>query len=208
MLKGKFITFEGCEGVGKSYQIRALKEYLLSINAEFVVTREPGGSKIAEKIREIILSAENFDMSSVCEAMLYSAARAQHLKDIVEPAINSGKLVICDRFTDSTFAYQGYARGLGEDFIKKLNALAIGSFIPDLTIFLDYPPDLAFLRKGGVDKKDRLENLDISFHKKVYEGYKKIAGQEKERFLSIDASGTKQQTHQKVIELLIDKKII
>jgi len=208
MNKGKFITFEGCEGVGKSYQIRALKEYLCGINAIFIITREPGGSAIAEKIRDIILSAENFGMDSVCEAMLYSAARVQHIKDIIKPALDAGKLVICDRYIDSTFAYQGYARGLGVEFVNTLNTLAAREYIPDLTIFLDLPPKQAFARKGGADRKDRLENQDIEFHNKVYEGYKLIAKKEINRFFSIDASGTRQQTQEKIISLLKGKKII
>lgn len=208
MTKGIFITFEGCEGVGKSYQIRALKDYLISINADFVITREPGGSKIAEKIRDIILSSEHTEMDSVCEAMLYSSARVQHINDIIKPALCRGKLVICDRFIDSTFAYQGYARGLGEKFINTLNKLTVGDFMPFLTLFLDYPPDLAFMRKGGADKTDRLENLDINFHKKVYEGYKLIEKRDSNRFIGIDASGTKQETHQKILELLRQKEII
>lgn len=208
MNKGKFITFEGCEGVGKSWQIRALKEYLTEKKVDFIITREPGGSFIAEKIRNIILSAENKDMDSVCEAMLYSAARVQHINDIIAPALKSGKLVICDRYIDSTLAYQGYARGLGEEFINNLNKLAAGKYIPDFTLFLDLSPEKSFLRKGGADKTDRLENLDIEFHKKVYQGYKIIALKEKNRFISIDASGNKQQTNQKIIDALKQNNII
>jgi dTMP kinase len=208
MGKGKLITFEGCEGVGKSWQIRALKEYLIGINANFIITREPGGSLIAEKIREIILTAEHKEMDSVCEALLYGAARAQHIKDVISPALKEGKTVICDRYIDSTYAYQGFARGLGAEFVASLNALAVGNFIPDLTIFLDLPPEQAFERKGGADKTDRLENLDMDFHKKVYEGYKLLAQKEKGRFISIDASGSKADTHSKIIALLKERHII
>lgn len=206
--KGKLITFEGCEGVGKSWQINALKEYLTGINADFIITREPGGSEIAEKIRQIILCAENKEMDSICEAMLYGAARAQHIKDIIKPSLESGKLVICDRYTDSTLAYQGYARGLGVKFIKTLNTLAAGQYMPDLTLFLDLPPKQAFLRKGGADKNDRLENLDIAFHNRVYEGYKLIEEECGDRFVSIDASGSKSQTHGNILKVLKDRGII
>jgi dTMP kinase len=147
-------------------------------------------------------------MDSVCEALLYGAARAQHIKDIISPALKAGKIVICDRYTDSSFAYQGYARGLGTDFIDKLNSLAAGQYIPDLTIFLDLPPEKAFLRKGGADKNDRLENLDIEFHNKVYEGYKLLAQKEKARFISVDASGSKSDTHAKIINLLKEKILV
>jgi dTMP kinase len=204
----RFVTFEGCEGVGKSYQIRALREYLEGAGEDFIVTREPGGSYIAEKIREIILDADNSDMDSVCELMLYCAARAQHLKDIVKPALSRGKLVICDRFIDSTLAYQGYARGLSEETVNVLNRYSVGECMPTLTVFLDLPPELAFERKGGADAADRLEKLDIGFHNRVYEGYKKIARAEPQRFVTVDASGSKAETHQKIVNLLKERKII
>ena len=192
----RFVTFEGCEGVGKSHQIRRLREYLDSIKEDYIITREPGGSEIAEKIRAIILDSKNSGMDSMCELMLYLAAMAQHVNDIIKPALSQGKLVICDRYTDSTLAYQGYARGLDIDMINTLNNYAVSGFIPTLTIFLDYPPELAFLRKGGADKSDRLENLDINFHKRVYEGYKKIAQNFSQGFICIDASAAGLHTRQ------------
>ncbi len=197
-----FITFEGCEGVGKSTQIRLLAEELGRRKVPCVVTREPGGSRIAESIRRIILDAGNSEMDDLCELFLYLAARAQHLKDIVRPALAEGKVVICDRYIDSTFAYQGYGKGLDANMVEALNRAAIGDLIPDLTIFLDLPPERAFMRKGGPDREDRLELMAQSFHEKVYAGYLEISRRAPERFVRVDARGSKQETHAKVLELM------
>lgn len=207
MKKGKLITLEGCEGAGKSTQIRLLERYLTERNVSFIITREPGGSQICEKIRDIILSPENLGMSDVCEAFLYASARAQHIKEVIEPALNENKLVICDRYIDSTFAYQGVARGLGASFIKKLNELSVGKFTPDLTLFLDINPVKAFERKGGADSSDRLELMDIDFHNKVYEGYKMIAKEDKNRFVCVNSSGSKFETHENILKILRQKKV-
>ena len=171
MVRGKFVTFEGCEGSGKSTQLRLLSEYLDKTGAPYILTREPGGSPIAEQIRKIILDGKNTDMCDECEAQLYAAARIQHLKDRVIPALESGKLVICDRYVDSSLAYQGAARGLGTDYIESINSLAINKYPPDLTVFLDIPPDKAFLRKHGADENDRMEKQGLNFHMRVYGGY-------------------------------------
>lgn len=208
MKRVQFITFEGCEGVGKSTQIRMLSEELSAKGIPFVVTREPGGSRIAESIRKIILDAGNSEMSDLCELFLYLAARAQHLKDIVRPALDQGKLVICDRYIDSTFAYQGFGKGLDADMVEAVNAAAIGGLVPDLTIFLDLPPESAFSRKGGPDRGDRLELLEQSFHERVYEGYQEIARRGPERFVRIDAGGSKQETHAKIVSLMREKNIL
>jgi dTMP kinase len=203
-----FITIEGAEGVGKSTQLRLLSEYLTARGIDTVVTREPGGGKISEKIRGIILDKQNDGMSDKCELLLYLAARAQHIKDVIEPSLRSKRLVICDRYIDSTYAYQGAARGLGAEFIDSLNRLTVGEFYPCLTIFLDAPPSVCFARKGGADKNDRLELLNIAFHNKVYEGYKQLLKKEPDRFVAVDATGTKADTHKKIIELLIEKGIV
>ena len=145
-MKGKFITFEGCEGSGKSTQIRLLSEKLKERGVDFIVTREPGGSDIAEQIRKIILNPQNTAMCDECEALLYAAARIQHLKEIVVPALNCGKLVICDRYVHSSLAYQGYARGLGEEYVAGVNSLALGEYAPDITLFLNISPKAAFER--------------------------------------------------------------
>ena len=136
-MKGKFITFEGCEGVGKSTQVKLLVKYLEVTHQDCLFIREPGGTQISEKIRSIILDKNNDKMSDECETLLYCAARAQLVNEVIRPALDAGRLVICDRFMDSTFAYQGVARGLGADYVENLNKAAIKDVIPDLTIFLD-----------------------------------------------------------------------
>lgn len=207
MTRGKFITFEGCEGSGKSTQLKLLAEYLEREKADFILTREPGGSPIAEKIREIILDGKNQEMTDGCEALLYAAARMQHLHDIIEPALTAGKLVICDRYVDSSLAYQGEARGLGGEYVAAINELAIKNYAPDLTVFLDISPDDAFARKHGADKNDRMEMQGLDFHRKVYAGYKKLL-KKYPRICAVDCGGSKEETHKKILSLLKTKGII
>ena len=203
-----FITIEGCEGVGKTYQTRMLKQYCEENGFNVVFTREPGGSDIAEQIRRILLDANNNAMDDMCEAFLYAASRIQHLKDIVKPALDAGKVVFCDRFVHSSYVYQGIARGLGLDKIVKLNEIAVGEYMPEFTIFLDLSPAQAFARKGGADKTDRMEAVDYAFHVSVYEGYKRLIAEHPEQFEVIDASGTKDQTQAKLREVLIRRGIL
>ena len=132
MTRGKFITFEGCDGCGKSTQLRLLSEYLEKQGVAHIFTREPGGGKISESIRQILLDGKNAEMTDECEALLYAAARVQHLADRVEPALKEGKLVVCDRYVDSSFAYQAYARGLGVEFIEKINAFSHVNYFPKI----------------------------------------------------------------------------
>lgn len=208
-LKGKFITFEGCEGVGKSRQIAFLKKYLEDNGIDYILAREPGGTPISESIREVILSKDNLAMSYECEALLYAAARAQLVREVILPQLERGKLVICDRYIDSSFAYQAYARGLGYDFVAKINEYAIKNAMPDATLFLDLDPDSAFKRKGGVDKNDRVELSGMQFHLKVYEGYVEIMKKDNgKRIIDVDCGGRKEETHQKIISALKDRGII
>ena len=207
-MKGKFITFEGCEGVGKSRQIKFLEEYLSANGIEYYLTREPGGTPVSEQIRGVILDGKNVSMTDECEALLYAAARVQLLKETIGPLLDKGTLVFCDRYIDSSLAYQGYARGLGVDFVEKINDYAIKNFMPDYTIFLNLPPEEAFKRKGGVDKTDRVELSGKEFHDKVYKGYLDLAKRYPERFIVIDASGEKHQTHQKIINALKEKGVL
>ena len=207
-MKGKFITLEGCEGVGKSRQIKMLCEYLDKNGIKYFLTREPGGTDISEQIRNIILDGKNVKMTNECEAMLYASARVQLLLEEIGPRLDRGELVLCDRYIDSSFAYQGYARGLGANFIAMINDFAIKNFMPDCTLFLDLTPEQAFKRKGGVDKGDRVELSGMEFHEKVYAGYKTLASENSKRFAVIDASGEKEQTHAKIISALKDKGII
>ena len=207
-MKGKFITFEGCEGSGKSTQVAMFREYLEKNGIDYVFTREPGGTEIAEKIRGIILDVKNAEMTDECEALLYSAARAQHIKEKIIPALNEGKLVLCDRYIDSSYAYQAYARGLGIDFIKKINSYAVDNCMPDYTVFLNISSTDAFLRKGGQDKDDRLEQVGLEFHKKVFNGYKKVIEAQPDRFLIIDCMGTKYNTHNNIVKALKEKGVL
>ena len=207
-MKGKFITFEGCEGVGKSRQIHFLEEYLKENGIEYFLTREPGGTGVSEQIRGVILDGKNVEMADECEALLYAAARVQLLKEEIAPRLSRGELVLCDRYIDSSLAYQGYARGLGVEFVEKINDYAVKNFMPDYTIFLSLAPEQAFLRKGGADKGDRVELSGIDFHNRVYQGYLELAKKYPERFLVIDASGTKEQTRAKVLNALKEKGVL
>lgn len=207
-MKGKFITFEGCEGAGKSKQIKLVKDYLEKNNIKYVLTREPGGATISEKIRELLLSAENKEMTPVAEALLFSAARAQHVNDVIKPNLEKGVLVLCDRFIDSSLAYQGVAGGLGFDYVKSINERAIDGCYPDATIFLNISPEDAFKRKGGADKGDRIEQTGIEFHNRVYEGYLKASKVYSDRFINIDCSGQVFETHAKIISALKERKIL
>ncbi len=203
-----FITFEGCEGVGKSRQIHLLEEYLKEQKIEYYLTREPGGTGVSEQIRNVILDGKNISMTDECEALLYAAARVQLLKEEIKPRLEKNQLVLCDRYIDSSLAYQGFARGLGFDFVQKINDYAIKNFLPNYTIFLNLSPEEAFKRKGGVDKKDRVELSGKEFHQKVYAGYVELSKKYKDRYIVIDASGTVQETHQKIINALKIKGII
>ena len=148
-MKGTFITFEGCEGVGKSRQIKMLEQYLSDNNVKYYLTREPGGTSISEQIRSVILDGKNTTMADECEALLYAAARVQLLKEEIAPRLERGEFVLCDRYVDSSLAYQAYARGLGYDFISQINSFALKNYLPDLTIFIDLTPEAAFARKKG-----------------------------------------------------------
>jgi dTMP kinase len=207
-MKGTFITFEGCEGVGKSRQIKMLEEYLVKHNVEYFLTREPGGTTVSEQIRNVILDGKNVAMTDECEALLYAAARVQLLKESVKPKLDAGVLVLCDRYIDSSFAYQSYGRGLDKEFVAKINDYAIKNFMPNYTVFLNLPPEQAFLRKGGADKTDRLELSGMDFHKKVYAGYVELAKENPDRFIVIDASGERDETHAKIITALKEKGVI
>ena len=208
MARGKFITFEGCEGVGKSTQVNMLKDYLKKTNQKAMFLREPGGNLLSEKIRKIILDPSNSEMTPLCEAMLYSSARAQLMGQVIIPALENEQLVVCDRFIDSTMAYQGFARDLGVKTITALNETVCGNYMPDITIFLDLPPDEAFKRKGGRDEGDRMELQSLEFHKRVYEGYKKAIDMYPDRIISISPRGNKFETHTALIRNLQARGII
>lgn len=207
-MKGKFVTFEGCEGVGKSRQIKLLEEYLSENGVKYFLTREPGGTDVSEQIRKILLDGKNAEMTDRCEALLYAASRAQVVSETILPRLNAGELVFCDRFVDSSFAYQGKARNLGYKFIEEINSFVLNNCMPDVTIFLDLSPERAFLRKGGADMTDRLETSGADFHRAVYKGYLELAEKYKDRIVRIDASGSKAETHAKIIAALKEKGVI
>lgn len=207
-MKGKFITFEGCDGCGKSTQLKLFSEYLTEQGVAHIFTREPGGGKISEAIREILLNGKNAEMTDECEALLYAAARAQHLADRVAPALNEGKLVICDRYVDSSFAYQAYGRNLGTEFIGKINAFALENFLPDATVFIDLTPEEAFLRKHGADENDRLEQAGMAFHNRVYQGFDEMAKANPDRFIRVDGRQTPEAIFAEILRKLKEKNCL
>ncbi|WJM08440.1 dTMP kinase [Paenibacillus sp. PK1-4R] len=188
--RGKFITLEGGEGSGKTTMIGRIGSYFEERGIPYVVTREPGGIEIAEKIRSIILDPLHTAMDARTEALLYAAARSQHLAEKVEPALRAGKAVICDRFVDSSLVYQGYARGLGIENVWAINRFAIGDLMPDVTLYLDIEPEVGLARIDAHDGREvnRLDLENMEFHRKVREGYFLLKEQFTERIRVIDAS--------------------
>ena len=205
--RGKFITFEGSEGAGKTTQINLLKEFLSARNIEVITTREPGGTPLAEKLREIIKHFQGSEIvSDKTELLLMEAARIQHVQNVIEVALNDGKWVICDRFYDSTTAYQGYGRKMDLDFIRQLNAFAVGETVPDLTIYFDLPLEQGFerTRKRYADKEifDRFESQKIDFYRRIEQGFKDIVRNNNERVKLIDASLSIEEVHQQICRLV------
>ncbi|MEW6674546.1 MAG: dTMP kinase [Nitrospirota bacterium] len=202
--EGFFISFEGIEGTGKSTQAKLLYEYLRGKGFDVVLTGEPGGTTIGLKIREMLLSIENKKISPVTELLLYNASRAQHIKEVILPAINRGHIVVTDRFSDSTVAYQGYGRGIDLNLIDSLDRIATKGLRPGITILLDLDVEVGLKRNRGINKTDRLELEDIEFHKKVRKGYLEIATKEPGRIKLIDASTGIEEIHRKVVEIVED----
>ncbi len=188
--KGYFISSEGPEGAGKTTVMQLLGERLVKEGYDVVMTREPGGIKISEKIRSIILDNEHTMMDSRTEALLYAAARRQHLVEKIQPSLEAGKIVICDRFIDSSLAYQGYARGIGVEEILSINQFAIGQTMPDKTLLFDIEPSLGLKRINAhsTREKNRLDVESLHFHQKVREGYLSLVEQYPKRIQVIDAS--------------------
>lgn len=193
---GYFITFEGVEGSGKSTQIRCLANRLISRNLSTTLTREPGGCPIADKIRAILLDADNSAMSAMAELMLYAAARAQHVNEVIAPALSDGSIVLCDRFCDATVAYQSYGRGLDRSIIDTLNSHACSGISPDLTVLIDCDPRVGLERArrriemSSGPREERFELEAIAFHQRVRAGYNLLAIEEPQRFVIIDGAGT------------------
>jgi len=203
-MKGKFITFEGSEGCGKSTQSKLLYEYLKSKGYKLVYIREPGGTRISEKIRDILLAPENH-ISPIAETLLYMAARAQIVDEIIKPALKKGKIVICDRFLDSTLAYQGYGLGIDIKVIKTIGNFVTGGIKPNLTIFLDLPVQEGL--KYRKFSKDRIEKRSYLYHLKVRKGYLKLAVSEPARIKIVKVVEEKHETQRKIREL-VEKYVI
>jgi len=205
-LKGYFISVEGLDGCGKTTQLNNIADYFEQQGREVILTREPGGTTLGEKIREILLDVDNTGMNSVAELMLYAAARAQIVANFIVPAVKKGKIVICDRFVDSSIAYQGYGRKLGADIVKGINSYAIQGCMPDITFFFDISPKEIAMRKTMKEKLDRLESEKIDFHERVYKGYLDLAEEEKKRIVVINARKSIEKIFSEVIKYLIPMK--
>jgi dTMP kinase len=202
-----FITLEGVEGSGKSTIINFIKDSLETSGRKVVVTREPGGIDISEQIRSVILDKNNTKMEGRTEALLYAAARRQHLVEKVIPSLNEGNIVLCDRFVDSSLAYQGYARGLGIDEVFSVNKFAIGDLMPDLTLYLDLDPQIGLNRiaKNKGREINRLDLEEINFHIKVREGYEEVLKMFPERIIRIDANQEVGKVVADINKVLIEK---
>ncbi|HUH65494.1 MAG TPA: dTMP kinase [Syntrophales bacterium] len=204
----RFVTFEGIEGCGKSTQVRLTGDYLKKRGVPFITTEEPGGTSLGRRIRALLLrkpAKESAVMSSEAELLLFCAARAQHVRELILPSLKEGKVVLCDRFSDATIAYQGFGRGLDIDAIKRLDVFSTGGLMPDLTLLFDLPVETGLKRamariagNRGVPAEDRFEREALEFHRNVREGYLSLAGNEPERFRIIDASKDIDSVHRDV----------
>jgi len=210
---GYFITFEGIEGCGKTTQIRMLSEQLESLGYTVVMTREPGGCAISDKIRAILLDADNRGMCSLTELFLYAAARSQHVSDVILPSLKADSIVLCDRFTDATIAYQSAGRGIDRATVDELNILACQSLSPDLTVLIDCDAAVGLGRaRSRIEalsgpREERFELEALEFHQKVRAGYLALAAQEPQRFIVIDGSGTPEQVSGLIAEQVLQNRL-
>ena len=197
----QFISFEGIEGCGKSTQAKKLYEYFLSKQIDCLLTREPGGSLAGEKIREILLNEDIEKLSAKTELLLNFSARIEHVEKVIKPALKSGKIVICDRFVDSTFAYQGSAMGLSFEVIEQIQKIAIGEFLPDITFLINVAVADAFARISDRGNNNRYEKLGKEFHQKVYDGFFELA-KKNSRINIVDGTQNQQQVFQKILNII------
>jgi dTMP kinase len=202
-VRGSFISLEGIEGTGKSTQTRLLTEYLQQRGQNTVRTQEPGGTAISMKIRELLLSLDSREMDPVTELLLYNAARVQHIREVIDPALARGEIVISDRFSDSTLAYQGYGRGIDLKMIDTLDAIATNGMRPDLTLLLDIDVETGLQRNREISKRDRLELEDITFHEKVRRGFLEIAKDDPGRIRVIDCRDSVVAVHERIKSIII-----
>jgi len=201
-MKGIFISFEGIEGTGKSTQAKLLYQHLIDKGHEVILTEEPGGTQIGLKVREVLLSVDHKGMTPLTELLLYNASRTQHIQEVILPAIERGAIVITDRFSDSTFAYQGYGRGIDLGLLDSIDRIATHCLRPDLTILLDIDAETGLMRNKGINKIDRLELEDIEFHKRVRDGYHKLAAKDPERLKLIDVSGRIEEIQVRIVRIV------
>ncbi|MDF1512177.1 MAG: dTMP kinase [Anaerolineae bacterium] len=200
---GLFITFEGPDGSGKTSQLKLATVWLKTQGITPVVTREPGGTPIGEKIRKLLHDTHHTEMSSETEILLYAASRAQHVAEIILPALHAGSVILCDRFYDSTYAYQGYGRGLSMKSLKLITQFATQNLVPDLTIYLDIAPEFGIKRReSGGEILNRLDRETLAFHQRVRQGYLDLIKADPARWRAIDGSGTIQEVHGAVKEVL------
>ena len=207
MKKGLFIVFEGGEGTGKTTAIDEIYNWIIENNFKCIKTREPGGIKISEQIRQVILNKENKTMDARTEALLYAAARRQHLVEKVIPALEEGSIVICDRFIDSSLAYQGYARNLGIEEVMSINKFAIGEYMPDLSILFDLDPKIGLERINSNEDREinRLDLEKLEFHERVRLGYNVVYENNKDRIIKIDAEQSKENVIKQIKNILKPK---
>ena len=201
-MRGAFITFEGPDGGGKTTQVRLLQQSLAKKGYKVLCTREPGGTQIGDAIREILLDPTYHEMSARTEALLYMAARAQHVAEKILPALAKGQVVISDRYADSTLVYQGAARKLGAGELKRLNDFAAGNLTPDMTILLDGVPDVLFTRTARRGQVDRIEREGLAFQERVRNGFLTLARQEPQRIKIVSALGSKNGVHQQIVKII------
>ncbi|MCD6286804.1 MAG: dTMP kinase [Anaerolineae bacterium] len=193
-MRGWFITFEGPDGSGKTTQMQRLTPWLVDQGFDIVTTREPGGTPVGEQIRVILHDCANTEMTSEAEILLYSASRAQHVGEVILPALEAGKIVLCDRFFDSTYAYQGYGRGLSLADLRAITGFATRGLKPDLTLYLDIPPEIGLQRReSSGEALNRLDREALAFHQRVRHGYLDLIEAEPERWRFVDATGTLQE---------------
>ncbi|MEG0766687.1 MAG: dTMP kinase [Clostridia bacterium] len=200
--RGMFMSVEGIDGCGKSTQMELLAAHIRQRGYEVVSTREPGGCAIAEKIRKLVLDAGNMGMTAETEALLYAAARAQHVREVITPALEQGKVVLSDRFVDSSIAYQGGGRNLGLDWVERINKAAIADHLPELTLLFMVDPSVALLRRRNATKLDRIERAGESFFQRVYDSFVAIARRSPERIRCIDASGSVEEVAAEVFQVV------
>lgn len=201
-MNGIFISFEGIEGTGKSTQARLLSEHLRAKGFSVTQTEEPGGTPISLKIRELLLSLDSKDMDPVTELLLYNASRVQHIKKVIAPALQRGDIVITDRFSDSTIAYQGYGRGISLELLDSLDVISTNRMRPDITLLLDLDVKTGLKRNREINKQDRLELEDIAFHQKVRDGFLALSAKEPERIKKIDCSVSLENVHTAIIKII------